>query len=217
MGPISKGKILILIVCLGLTSLFVHRQPQAGAVAPETSLNEALGRIDGWRNSGVIPLSSQVVEELDLDDYLFQTFSNDLGSVTLYVGYYHSAKKVGAAHDPMVCYPGQGWKLSHFQEGESQIKGTGGTIVSYSTMIAEQDGRKELVLYWFQASDQATSGTLAQKVALLKQRLMNGSENNAFVRVSTSLQDRSAEDARALILSFLNNFYPKFFRYATGS
>lgn len=209
----TKVYFWILVVLLGGTAALVNRPAETAADRlPSVELKQALARVDGWTSGRGIALEAKVVEELKLDDYLFQSFSNELGSVTLYIGYYHSAKKVGAAHDPMVCYPGQGWKVENKRQ-DSLPMGMGAENFCFSTMIAAHDGQKDLVFYWFQAHDQAAADTFSQKVALFKQKISGGRESNAFVRITTSLQNRSEEDARRLILSFVDSFYPTFLHY----
>jgi EpsI family protein len=214
-GQINRVHIWILIICLGATALLVYRQSEAKpSVKPALALSQALARVDGWKSGRAHPLSSVVVEALKLDDYLFQTYSNGSGTVTLYIGYYHTAKKVGAAHDPMVCYSGQGWQLTQIKQGEFQSAGEG---VAYSTMVADQEGSKDLILYWFQAHDEAKPNTFSQKVCIFKQKMLGGCENNAFVRITTPLKDQTEDEACKLILTFVESFYPEFLKYIEGN
>ena len=183
---------------------------------PVLPLSKALERVDGWKSGRPVLLEKNVIEALLLDDYLFQSFSDEKGTVSLYIGYYHTAKKVGAAHDPMVCYPGQGWRIADNRKGQVSLAGQDGGKISFATMTADLDGQKDLVLYWFQAHDQAVADTFSQKLQIFRQKLFGGSENNAFVRITTSLQNQTEDEARELILSFVRNFYPEFLNYAKG-
>lgn len=218
MGQVKKRHIWVLLACFALTAFMVHRQPAGATInKPTLSLPQVLERVEGWKSDRSIPLESNIIEALRLDDYLFQSFSNEKGTVTLYIGYYHTAKKVGAAHDPMVCYPGQGWRVAANQEGQIALPGQDGNKVAFSTMTADLDGQKELVLYWFQAHDQAVADTFSQKLGIFRQKVFGGSENNAFVRITSSLQDQSEEEARELIMSFVQSFYPTFLNYVKGA
>lgn len=217
MGQIKRLRLWILLVCFGLTAFMVHRQSEGAIGKPAQTLQRAMERVEGWQSGRVVPLGSTIVDALLLDDYLFQSFSNERGTVTLYIGYYHTAKKVGAAHDPMVCYPGQGWRVADNQEGRIDLRDQGGEKVSFSTMTADLDAQKDLVLYWFQAHDQAVADTFSQKLVIFKQKLFGDRENNAFVRITTSLQDQSEEEARELMMSFVHSFYPAFLNYVKGA
>jgi len=213
---VSHMKILILLACLALTGWLAHLRPPVQVRTHQVPLEQAVVQVGDWRKVGMTPLSQAIFDELKLDDYVFQSYSRGDGQVFLYVGYYHTAKKVGAAHDPLVCFPGQGWKVSDIRCSSFNVSGDREREINYSSMIAERDEERELVLYWFQAADRTTAGTLAQKLVLFRQKLLNRGESNAFVRISTSLGKESPENARDRILAFVRDFYPDFFDYVTG-
>jgi EpsI family protein len=213
MGQISKARISIIIGCLLLTGAVIYWQPASGSVEKKERLNQTLSNIDGWKVSGQTPLEKKVVEALQLDDYVFSAFSNGRETVHLYVGYYVTTKKVGAAHDPLVCFPGQGWVLSDKSVGELKLDKGGETAVSYSSMIAQKGTEKELLVYWFQSYDKTSADTFNQKLRSLSAKLGRGGEDNAFVRVSIPMSDRPLAESKKVALEFIKNFYPVFLKY----
>ncbi|MBT0662729.1 EpsI family protein [Geobacter pelophilus] len=215
MGQINLLKILILVTMFVLTafglSLVKHVEPKP----KDQKLVNALSVIDGWHISADQRLDQKVIDALELDDYLFQTYNKGNDTLTLYIGYYLTAKKVGSAHDPMVCFPGQGWCLTKL--GQPVItEAVSGIPVTYSVMVAEREGRKELVAYWFQAVKKTLPDTFGQKVSLLRQRMAGSNEDNAFVRITLSLDNRSKEDAVKIVDDFIRSFYPNFLNYIIG-
>jgi hypothetical protein len=80
-------------------------------------------------------------------------------------------------------------------------------------MVAEREGQKELVAYWFQAFKSTLPDTFGQKVSLLRQRVAGSKEDNAFVRITISLDNRSKEDALRIVDDFIHSFYPNFLRF----
>lgn len=211
MRKVSTVQIVVLLLCLILTGVLVYMRPMGNieekSLALETEVLKLRDRYKITNNR----LSPRVIEELKLDDYIFQTYTRNGGAVTLYVGYYFSGKKVGAAHDPQVCYPGQGWKLSNKEKGTYELKN--GEKVDYSSIIAVQGGSKDLIFYWFQVNDKTADNTLFQKMILLQNKILQQGENNAFVRVSTSLNEESIHLAQKRILDFMEDFYPIFLEY----
>jgi hypothetical protein len=109
---VKPTKIIILIICFALTSIVIYRHPSSQAVKKPVQLNQALTDIKGWAFRGHTPLEPKIVKALELDDYANQGYSNGSDTLFLYIGYYFTAKKVGAAHDPLVCFPGQGWVVT---------------------------------------------------------------------------------------------------------
>lgn len=212
MGQIKNFKILFLIICFLATGALLHLQTESTPSVKKEKLNQALEEISDWKISGLSPLEPKIVTALELDDYVFQTYSNGNENISLYIGYYLSGKKVGAAHDPLVCFPGQGWELSDMATGTMELKPSG-TAVKYSTILAKRGLEKTFILYWFQSYDQTNSGTFFQKISLLKGKLLNKGEDNAFVRLSIPLGTKTPQECKAEISSFVRDFYPIFLEF----
>jgi len=210
---VIRAKLLVLVVLLAMTSLVVHAVEswRPAAQAEEPSLREIFSTVRGWSSGPNIPLSPTVVTALDLDDYLFRSYRRATGQVTLYIGYYRTARKVGASHDPLVCFQGQGWQVRDRAHGEYQLRGTPSLTISYASMVAERGADRELVLYWFQTRHRTWSNTFAQKLDIFWQRIWGRSEENAFVRLHAPLRGRPPEVVKREILDFLESFYPTFF------
>ena len=216
MGSLSRVRVLILFVLLTATGFGIYREPEARVQKPSAPLAAALARIPGWQRVSRFALDPKIVSFLKLDDYLQAGYSDGRREVVLYVGYYRSAGSVGAAHDPLVCFPGQGWLLQDQTEG-SLAQGEGKAPVRYSAMIARHDAEEQRVVYWFQAFDRATPDTLSQKLVLWRRRLAGKGEANAFVRVSCSMNDGVPGGCQNAIEEFVRSFYPVFLDYIRQS
>ncbi|MEJ2033835.1 MAG: EpsI family protein [Deltaproteobacteria bacterium] len=209
MGQVSRGRILILFVLLLGTGVFISQKPILKTPGKSLKLCNILWNIKGWPLLQRVPLNTKVINALRLDDYLNRIYSNGRDNVFLYIGYYGSLRKIGAAHDPLVCFPGQGWTLSDIHTGSLILEGVGQTI-SYSAMIAQEGERRELVLYWFQSYDRTNPGTFSQKITSLWQKMTTGSEDTAFIRLSTPIAGNSRLAAQEVLNNFIRNFYPEF-------
>lgn len=178
-------------------------------------LSQTVNNIKGWENTGVTNFGKNIVEALELDDYVNQTYFQGNKTVSLYIGYYNTAKKVGAAHSPLVCFPGQGWVVSKAEDKSINIKKY---TLNLKSMIVSKGKRKELILYWFQAYDKTSSGTFLQKVYTLQSKFFQHREDNAFVRVIIPMTDgKSKEYAFQTGIEFIEIFYPDFVKYITNS
>lgn len=207
----SSIQITALIACLCVTGTLALLRPEGRPAGKKVVLELALTDMKGWKKAGRSSLPAKIVEELNLDDYVFQTYTKENNSVTVYAGCYFSGKKVGAAHDPQVCYPGQGWKLSGKDQRRHQLKSQ--DSLEYSRVVAELEGNREEIVYWFQVDDKSASNTFRQKVFLFEKRWLRRGEGNAFVRISTSLNNKTEKEAHDLVLDFIDSFYPVFIDY----
>lgn len=216
MRQVSHLKIVVLIACLLFTGSLIFMRSHGKAQKYKLPLEQAVSHLGKWRKINSIPLSKKVIRALKLDDYVFQTYTKGAAPVTLYVGYYRDGTKVGAAHHPLVCFPGEGWNVSNVKNGRLPFFSKGNHDIHYSSFIVEKDGQKELVYYWFQADSFSTDSTFIQKLSLFWQELMKKGQNSAFVRVSTPLNGTEINGANKRIVEFINKFYPVFFRYVTS-
>lgn len=210
MGQRFRLNICILIGCLLVTSYFVHRNITSEPSERKINLVEYFSSIDGWEKGKINIVGDDITKSLDLDDYLFADFIKGNNYVTLYIGYYDTLKKVGAAHSPLVCFPGQGWNIS---ETKTRKIATSAGEISLISLIAGKGGRDELVLYWFQAYNRTSPGTFMQKVNSFLSKVRHKNEKNAFVRITVPLMSNSKSKAFDTGREFLQDFYPKFLQY----
>ena len=213
MGQVSQRNIIILILCLLLTAGLIYVKPESRPVKKQMLLREALKDLRTWKVYGLAELDAKLVEALELKDYVNQSHTNGPNRVFLYIGYYLTSAQVGAAHDPLVCFPGQGWVLSNKSTGKLALNPEAGAPISYSSMIAQRGNQKELLVYWFQSYDVANPDTFSQKLATWWGKMRNKGEDNAFVRISMALDGKSPEEGKEIIFGFVREFYPVFLSY----
>jgi EpsI family protein len=193
-----------------VVSAALYARPRTTTFAPKVPLKQSFANIEGWQGDSDIPLDLEIVHALHLDDYQFKTYVKNGDRVSLYIGYYRSGKKIGASHSPLVCFPGQGWQIS---SPESMHLETAAGTIRLSSMTATKGNHQELLLYWFQAYDRTSRGTLMQKIYNLIAFLNTGKEGNAFVRVSIPIVADGKQEALNRLVDFVKAFYPPFHEY----
>lgn len=212
--PLNTRKILVLAVCFLITGCLVFLPEDSRTVIKKEQLQTALADLDQWKQNAVIPMDERIVQELKLDDYANQTYVKGPDSLFLYIGYYYNNKKVGAAHDPLVCFPGQGWKLLEKEKGDFVLRKGKGEKIHYATMTISRGQEKQLVLYWFQSFDETSSNTFQQKLRSLRIRIFKKRGDNAFVRITIPYgASASKEQLVKKVENFVEAFYPVFLAY----
>lgn len=201
----------VIAILLFFTSFLTNRDFENRSIGKKIKLSNIVHNIDDWSFIDYIPLDVAIQNELKLDDFLYARFHKDRYIVSLYVGYYFNHSNIGAAHDPLVCFPGQGWVLTEKGRGTAQVPGFGESI-EYSTMKATRGSQKEQLLYWFQVADGAVADTVQQKIESVKYKFQGKSGQNAFVRITCPVQEEQG-DCLASLREFAVDFYPYFQRY----
>jgi EpsI family protein len=212
LGKETQKKLIILIICLLAALACINGLPASELHRKNVRLNDVLAKVGGWNAGAPVDIEPEIVKVLNLDDYLNRYYFREKENVSLYIGYYLTKSKVGAAHDPMVCFPGQGFVLSNVNKGTYQLPASGKTI-TYSLMTAQRNQKKDLIIYWFQSFDQTNEDTFHQKINLFLQQIKTRREDNAFVRITVSLDNRTQQEGLKLGLDFIDAFYPRFLEY----
>ena len=211
----KKIIVITIITLLFLTTSFmINKREKTIQTDKKEFLARKLQNINGWKFIENIPLDISIQKELKLDDYIFARYTQNSNYITLYIGYYYSKTNIGAAHDPLVCFPGQGWKLSNRKRGKIELPNLEKTI-NYSSMVAQRGENKEQLLYWFQASEFAVADTLQQKIVSFKSTLQGRKGESAFVRISCS-QQNGKNNCTTALREFATSFYPQFLKYITN-
>jgi EpsI family protein len=218
MGQSFDIRLFFAVILLLITGIIVNGNPASKPVPKKEPLIKVLNYIDGnWHQGRPIPLDERVVNALSLDDYLFHEYVRENKTITLYIGYYLTSDKLGSAHIPLVCFPGQGWMISEKEKGEMVVNSSPKITLSYSSMLAEREKKKLYVLYWYQAYDQTSADTFSQKSTSLMQKIMRKKEDNAFVRISCPVENNEVAECKDSVLSFAKAFYPSFLDYVKGT
>jgi EpsI family protein len=214
LGQAGNKKIIIVVVLFLLTTLFIYGKPEPKRSIKNRSLNEALADVEGWKAGPSLSFDKAIVETLALDDYLNRVYTKGDKAVSLYIGYYLTSGKVGAAHDPLVCFPGQGWNVSDRDSGRIKIDEGADLTVDYSVMRVKRGSEdNQIILYWFQSYQAANASTLLQKITTVMQKFTDAREDNAFVRLSCAADDKSEAECIETMQDFTRAFYPVFLEY----
>ena len=205
---------MVLIVLLAVTVYMVYRPSETVERTKPYGLRAILGPVQGYRLIGNTLLDEKVSTFLDLDDYTQSSYQGTDHQIGLYIGYYYSLEKVSAAHSPLVCFPGQGWKLEqktnrHLQVGSHKIK--------YAEMIAESGGYRQLVMYWYQAHEKTEPEIYRNKINAVFNKVTGIKGEHAFVRVTVPILEGGEKRAGEYGRSFIKAFYPSFLDYINSS
>lgn len=214
-----KFRIILIIVVLaitaGISQMILYRQSVGLKNQIERPrLQQYFTNLPYWRGQNIIPLTDDIIQALRLDDYIYRSFGSSGLPISLYIGFYNTAGKVGASHDPLVCFQGQGWKIVDREKGFHKITGAVNQQINYATLIAQRDTQHELIIYWFQTHDKTANNTFKQKYDMAVQRFKGGGVENAFVRISAPLKEETTkESVMKQMFDFIDIFYPKFLSY----
>ena len=207
-------KLLVLVAVFLGTSLLVYTQKAPDAAVNVPPLKQFLGQIPGYTTVGDIKLDDDAYNMLKLDDYLFTTYANADGQVTLYAGYYYTSSKAYAAHSPLICYPSHGWQV----EGKPTVRTlqVGSHQINYEEIVTSYGEQRELVLYWYQARDRANIRVYRNKIDMGYNKLFHDDPKHGFIRVSVPFAaSASYDETKKRAIGFIEAFYADLLQHTT--
>lgn len=211
MGKPDKRKLKFLAALLLCIAVLANIPISQTSVDKIALLEDAVVAVKGY-SSNVQPLEQDIIDVLELDDYIQARFSKPARIIDLYIGYYFTMDKISSAHSPLVCFPGQGWAIETPTQKSMVVAGN---TINYEEMVASKNGQKTLVIFWYQAGKSTNTKVFANKLTVLANRLTGRGLENGFVKVSTPFSGNPEDRTQAeqAIKQFINSFYPKFLSY----
>ena len=174
---------LFAVMVLSLTLVFVARISARGEpVVLKTNLENLpmyLASYQGVEDS----FPQEVYNTLRADLHLYRHYRKPQEEVSLYIGYYGTAKGGRTGHNPYACLPGAGWgiidrqtivlKPSYAPQG-----------VQVNAVVAKKGEVYNVMLHWYQAAGTRILSTgLQQNLQRFQGRLLYNRNDGAYVQV----------------------------------
>jgi len=203
MPAVQRRHWLVLALILLVTFGVKERLGGSPIVPLRQPLSQFPAVVGPWRLVSQSDLSSDVLGVLKADDYMVRNYGSDSGSqAQLFVAYYRSQRAGESMHSPKNCLPGAGWEPIQSDEIPLQAGPAGTRINRY---VVENEGNRDLVLYWYEAQGRIIASEYWGKFYLVWDSMRDGRRDGAIVRVLVPMQPgESIEHATATALSLAN-------------
>lgn len=153
--------------------------------------------INGWAFQKDIYLDDTAIQTLDADALIFRSYQNREGlRITVTVVYHENAR--WGAHDPLVCYKSQGWKI--VDKGKVIELGAASDPLRVNRFLATKEGFPTVVYYyWFTTGGVLTPSRSIQMLSGFLEGLKDGYSESGFVEFSMGYRlQRMDEDIQEL-------------------
>jgi len=191
----------LLIVAMLLMLTFGGRRWMDSAIGATElpHLEKMPTEIGEWRSVREISVPPDTLAVLRADGVLLRDYEVHPGSrVQLYVAYYRTQHAGESMHSPRNCLPGAGWEPVSSSFVSADLGG--GRKQEVNRYLVEKEGKRMLVLYWYESRNRIIAGEYSGKLYLLWDSLRRQNRDGAIVRVTVPIPRGQSED-RALELS----------------
>lgn len=163
---------------------------------PLAGLPTQLGR---W-TSAPLSLETEVEAELRADFNVLRAYRTPGEEpISLYVGYYGTARGGRPEHTPRFCYTGAGWGIL----SSRTVTLSRDRDLRATEYVVQRDQERQLVQYWYRSHRRSgILGGFDQNVDRLIGMLVDGRADGALIRISSPIRDGDVDTARSRLLSF---------------
>jgi EpsI family protein len=197
MSTVSR---LALVAVLLLVALLVLQLRSFGEVVPvRRSLELFPDRIGEWQGRQATNLEVEVLNILQVKDYLMRRYVDTRGSsVWLYMAYWASQRRGGAQiHSPKNCLPGNGWEPIEASRLSVPLPAPYPTI-EVNRYLIQKDRDMQIVLYWYQTQGHAIASEIDAKLVMLRGAIVSRRTDGALVRLSSPVAGGVSETTERL-------------------
>jgi EpsI family protein len=181
----------LLLACLGARA-YVSIKPQA----PKHEKLAALPKdISGYKVEAEAEITDDVQAVLRADDYVLRRYESPNGkTLDLFIAYYEYQRAGESMHSPKNCLPGAGWSpiLNDYLTIGQTADGKPAVANRY---VIEKDGRRQVVIYWYQANGRVIANEYWGKLYLVTDALRTGRRDGAILRVIATVDKNETVDS----------------------
>jgi exosortase D (VPLPA-CTERM-specific) len=208
-GSLAGGLVAPALVVAGLCAAAIMAQIAIGA--RETTLPQRAAfalfprEIAGWQGADM-PVEMSALAALNATDHLSVNYAKGDDVINVWSAYYESQYSGNAAHSPLVCIPGGGWRIE--DGGTAEVPMAGGAPLRASRLIISQGTDKQLVYFWFVEGGRHETGEYAAKYRLFANAVLHNRRDGALVRFVTPVPGGDLARADATLKSFIAEAAP---------
>lgn len=155
-------------------------------------------RLGHWEGQD-LEMTQEVRKTLSADSLLSRQYADvESGDPVGLLVVYRKYGRRDFIHRPELCYPAAGWKIT----------GTGYTTLPYNgtniratKVVAEKEGSREIIAYWFASGERTEANFLKQQFRMAFDRFQTQKYGWAFIRINCPVA-YSDEDSMRTIRSF---------------
>lgn len=208
--PVGKGTkasfctACALMVIFGLLALSTYALPP---VKLQGGIASFPLKISNWEGH-IVHIDPALIERSGAEESFSGIYKNENEeSISLYIGYRSTAflSNENFFHSPTVCLPSSGWVTQSLSARTITDVPQFGQL-KVSTMVIENAGARQLVYFWFQTKDKATSNKDINRFHLAMHAIQRDNTYDFFIRPITPVRpDETIEDARRRMDCFVRD------------
>lgn len=173
-------------------------------------------QIADWKGKDVDNLDQRTQDTLKLDQYVRRIYENTKGEkIFVYVGYWkkQSGDHQAAKHSPLMCLPGNGWKITDIKKSNFNTNMQDGQNFTFvnSELVGIYKNFSALFSYWFFSGEVLYHEETTALFNIIKQTIVNKRSDGGIIELSVDSANnpQALENAKRITDDFVRDFYPE--------
>lgn len=192
--------VIVVLICLGVFSAFYRPKN----VPVKNNIENLDLKIDGWYFVRDIEMNKEAYEALDPQSLIFREYKNDEGRQVTLTGVYHRNDRWGA-HDPIVCYKSQGWKIIQ-RSHKVKIEVKNHDFFVNRFMVKKEAAANLIYYYYFSSNKKIRASRNKQMIDMVLNGMIHGFTESGFIEISASINPLNEEEVVRSIDDFVGKF-----------
>ena len=193
---------LFALLVLSLTLAVVAKISARGEpVVLRTNLENLPMQLAGYQGvEDTFP--QEVYDILQADFHLYRHYHKPQEELSVYIGYYGTAKGGRTGHNPYACLPGSGWGVV---DNQTLVLKTpyAPQGVEVNAVVARKGEVYNVMLHWYQsAGTQILATGLQQNLQRFWGRLLYNRNDGAYVQLSSLVDEKDISSAKENLSTF---------------
>ena len=203
-----KVRYLIVILLLAVTASVVNGLQYAAVDDSGISdLQQIPVQIaEVWQGQDY-PLEEMVYDILETRAIIHRSYTNKTeGSIFLSIVHYSDTKV--DFHAPESCFGGAGLTTVKTNKTLTFLFGGKQTTLDVAEMVTTMSTGKTLTYYFYKAGDYVGRNYIKMRLSIAANKLFRNDARGSLIRISTTIGPGNVSDAEALLIGFLQDFFP---------
>ncbi|MFK7894218.1 MAG: exosortase C-terminal domain/associated protein EpsI [Myxococcota bacterium] len=205
-------KFIAAFLVLGLNTYVYFYLGSSEVIPPRTEFLHFPDEIGAWECSNREVLDDEVINNLQVTDYLSCAYMNeeDNSGLHLYIGYHErqtrdrGTGKASAIHPPEHCLPGSGWDVID----STIIPVTAGPGGEAKRFVIAKGNQRALVYFWYHSRGRVLARSHEKISYMFLDRATRGRTDGSLVRFTVPIEFGDEEAAEARFKAFADQVTP---------
>ena len=192
-------RITVLTLLFLSCALLVNVLNTDGSTPIARPLEEFPMTIGAWQAADTQTMQPDVVELLNVDDYILRNYRDPDGRVVnVYVSYFAYTDRTKGYHSPLNCMPGSGWDIADTTPREVKPSGAPDQF-TVNRLLLQKGAARQVSLYWYQCRGRILHNEYQERIYRVLDSIFKNRTDGAFVRlIATNSEQESARDTAML-------------------